>query len=78
MKHEIAFTAPFIATIDDETPLGKRALALLTLDPEYFYTAVAASTLIDPKFDEYMAYVNKRNDDTPHEVFVALDKATLV
>lgn len=78
MKHEIKFSIPFVAVVDDETALGAMSMLYATANFELFESLMGGAVTDDPKFDEYLAYANKRSDDTEHSVFVRLDKDALV
>ena len=74
MKHTLQLTAPFVVTIDDETPLGAIAMEIFAIDPLAVAKNIMASTLLTDEFDNYMAEMNKGGN----ALFVALDKPAFV
>ena len=74
MKHELQLTAPFVVTIDDETPLGAMAMEIFAIDPLAVAKNIMASTLLTTEFDNYMNEMNKGGKS----IVVALDKPSFV
>jgi len=74
MKHTLQLTAPFVVTIDDETPLGALAMGIYAIDPLGVAKNIMASTLLTEEFDNYMAEMNKDGKS----VVVTLDKPAFV
>lgn len=77
MKHEIKFSIPFVAVVDDETALGAMSMLYATSNFELFESLIGGAVTDDPKFDEYLAYANERSDGSDHDIFVRLDKDAL-
>ena len=74
MKHTLQLTAPFVATIDDSTRLGKSYLQLFAVDPVAAAKILMSSTLLTDEFDSYMASMNEGG----YSVVVALDKPAFI
>lgn len=74
MKHQIKFNIPFIATIDDESELGKTFMNMVNRDFKFFEMGVGGSTLLTEEFDEYLEKMNEGSK----ALVVSLDKTAII